>query len=152
MNLDTLPKFTSRSSEAIPVKEMATPIDSTRRVLPQCFSLDGQTEATQAHEEMKRGEVEKDFKFESLARDLFNELNSMKRDMRKLSANHERQVEAVHDYYKKMHGSRITENLSKTEAMRVAMDSKITIKAIKRSTCKEIKNSGCTNSRRTWSS
>ena len=103
MDPDTLPEFTQRSFEAIPVEEMATPIDSTRRVPPQFFSLDGQTEATQAHEEMKLGEVEKDLKCESLARDLFNELDAMKSDMKKFSAYHERQVEAVHDHYKKVH-------------------------------------------------
>ena len=69
MDPDAIRKFTSRLPETKPVKEMATPIDSTRRGLPQIFRLDGQTEATQAHGETKRGEVEKDFTFESLARD-----------------------------------------------------------------------------------
>jgi hypothetical protein len=91
---------------------------------------------------MKRGEVEKDFKFESLARDLFDELSVMRSDMRKMSAYHDRQLEAVRDSYdKKVHGSRITEDLRKAEAMRVVMDSKVNIKAIKRSTCKEIEDS-----------
>ena len=45
MDPDTSSKIDSRSSEAIPVKEMANPIDSTRRDLPHIFGLGGQTEA-----------------------------------------------------------------------------------------------------------
>ena len=144
MDPNRVPKIKSRSFESIPVKEMATPIDSTRQGLPHLFRLDGQTEATQAHEEMKRGEVEKDFNFESLARDLFDELGTIKSNMKKMSAYHERQLEAVHDSYigyKRVIGSRPADEKSKVEAMRTAMDAKVTIKSIKRSTCKEIKNS-----------
>ena len=57
---DTLSEIDSRPSEAIPVKEMASPIDSTRHVLPQLFGLCGQTEATQAQTEVKGGKIEKD--------------------------------------------------------------------------------------------
>ena len=141
MDPNRVPKIKSRSFESIPVKEMATPIDSTRRGLPHLFRLDGQTEATQAHEEMKRGEVEKDFNFESLARDLFDELGTIKSNMKKMSAYHERQLEAVHDSYKRVIGLRPADEKSKVEAMKTAMDAKVTIKSIKRSTCKEIENS-----------
>jgi hypothetical protein len=90
---------------------------------------------------MKRSEVEKDFKFEALARDLFKELSTIKINMKKMSAYHERQLEAVHDSYKKVIGLRPADEKSKVEAMRTAMDAKVTIKSIKRSTCKEIENS-----------
>ena len=54
MSTDMLAEIESRSFEANPVKEMATPIDSKRRGLPHLFQLDGQTEATQAQSEVKR--------------------------------------------------------------------------------------------------
>ena len=103
---------------------MASPIDSTRPVLPQLFGLGGQTEPTQAQTEVKRGKIEKDSQFESLARDLLLELNAMKTEMRNVSAKHEKQVEAIHVSYKKVNGVRLTEDKSKAEAMRVAMDGK----------------------------
>ena len=93
------------------------------------------------HEEMKRGEVEKDFKFESLARDLFKELSTIKSDMKTMSAYHERQLEAVQDSYKRVIGLQPADEKSKVEAMQTAMDAKVTIKSIKRATCKEIENS-----------
>ena len=36
---DTLSEIDSRPSEATPVKEMASPVDSTRHILPQLFGL-----------------------------------------------------------------------------------------------------------------
>ena len=45
---NTLSEIDSRPSEAIPVKEVASPIDSTRPVRPQLLGLGGQTEPTQA--------------------------------------------------------------------------------------------------------
>ena len=52
---DTLPEAVSRSFEAMPVLEMATPIESTRQDLPQLFGLDGQTGPLQAQSEVERG-------------------------------------------------------------------------------------------------
>ena len=43
MSTEMLAEIESRSFDANPVKEMATPIESTRRGLPQLFGLDGQT-------------------------------------------------------------------------------------------------------------
>ena len=72
---------------------------------------------------MKRGKIEKDSQFDSLARDLLLELNAMKTETRKVSAKHEKQVEqAIHEFYKKLNGLRLTVDKSKAEAMRVAMD------------------------------
>ena len=51
---DTLSEIDSRPSEAIPVQKVASPIDSTRPVLPQLFGLGGQTEPLQAQTEVKR--------------------------------------------------------------------------------------------------
>ena len=103
---DTFSEIDSRLYEATPVKEVASPIDSTRQVLPQLFGLGGQTEPTQAQTggEARRGR-EGLSRFESLARDLLHELNAMKNDMRNLSVKHEKQVEvdAVHESYKKMY-------------------------------------------------
>ena len=45
---DTFSEIDSRLYEVTPVKEVASPIDSTRPVLPQLFGLGGQTEPTQA--------------------------------------------------------------------------------------------------------
>ena len=45
---DTLSEIDSRPCETIPVKEMASTIDSTRHVLSQFFGLGGQTEPLQA--------------------------------------------------------------------------------------------------------
>ena len=65
----------------------------------------------------------------------------MKTEMRNVSAKHEKQVEAIHLSYKKVNGLQLTEDKSKAEAMRVAMDGKVISKAIKRSSCKQIENS-----------
>ena len=64
----TFSDIDSRLYEATPFKEVASPIDSTRPVLPQLFGLGGQTESTQAQTEMKRGEIEKDSPSSSLWR------------------------------------------------------------------------------------
>ena len=141
MSTDMLAEIESRSFEAIPVKEMATPIDSARRGLPQLFGLDGQTGPPQAQSEVERSINEKESQLESLVRSLLIEMNAMKTVMRNGFAKHERQIEAIHESYKKMNSLRLTEDTSKAEAMRVAMDGKVDIKAIKRSTCKEIENS-----------
>ena len=71
---DTLSEIDSRSSEAIPLKEMASPVDSTLRVLPQLVGLGGQTEPLQAQTETNRGITEKESPLESLARGLLTEL------------------------------------------------------------------------------
>ena len=47
---ETLPEIDSRASEAISVEEVASPIDSTRPVLPQLFGLSGQNEQLQAQQ------------------------------------------------------------------------------------------------------
>jgi hypothetical protein len=141
MDPNRVPKIKSRSFESIPVKEMATPIDSARRGLPQLFGLDGQTGPPQAQPEVERSINEKESQLESLVRSLLIEMNAMKTVMRNGFAKHERQIEAIHESYKKMNSLRLTEDTSKAEAMRVAMDGKVDIKAIKRSTCKEIENS-----------
>ena len=75
---DVFSETDSRLSEAILVQKVASPIDSTRPVPSQLFGLGGQTEPLQAQTEVKRGRVEKDFHFESLARDLILELKAMK--------------------------------------------------------------------------
>ena len=54
--IDTLPEIDSGAFEAIPVLEMATPIESTRQALPQLFGLGGQTGHLQAKSEMKQGD------------------------------------------------------------------------------------------------
>ena len=59
-----------------------------------------------------------------MARDLLLELNAMKTEMGNVSTKHEKQVEAIHLSYKKVNGVRLTEDKSKAEAMRVAMDGK----------------------------
>ena len=69
-----------------------------------------------------------------------------------MEATHVKQVEAIHDSYTRMHGSRNTEDLSKVEAMQVAIESNVNIKAIKRSTCKEIENSVYELEEDLWSS
>ena len=89
---DTLSEIDSRPSEAIPVKEVASPIDSTRPVLPQLFGLGGQTEPTQAQTERKRSIVEKDSQFESLVRDFLHELKALKNTVSTMEAKHEKQV------------------------------------------------------------
>ena len=73
---DTVSEIDSRPSEAIPVQKLASPIDSTRPVLPQCFGLMPKRpnrNLLQAQTEVKRGRIEKDSQFESLARDLMHE-------------------------------------------------------------------------------
>ena len=75
---DTLSEIDSRPSKAIAVQKVASPIDSTRPVLPQLFGLSGQTELLQAQTEVKRGRTEKDSQFESVARDLLYEMKAMK--------------------------------------------------------------------------
>ena len=58
-----------------------------------------------------------------------------------MEATHEKEIEAIHDSYKRVISLRPAEEKSKVEAMKTAMDAKVTIKSIKRSTCKEIENS-----------
>ena len=116
---------------------MATPIDSTRRGLPHVFGMSGQTEATLAQSEVERSATEKESRFESLASERLSKLRTMEIAMSTMEAMHVKQVEAIHDSYKRMHGSRSTEDRSKEGAMQIAMDSKVNIKAIKRSTCKK---------------
>ena len=50
------------------------------------------------------------------------------------------QIEAIHDSYKKVLSLRFTDDKSKADTMRVAMDGKVDIKAIKRFSTKEIEN------------
>ena len=69
--------------------------------------------SVQAQTEMKRSKVEKDSQFESLACDLLLKLNAVKTEMRNLSVKHEKQVEVIHDSYKKMNSLRLTEDKSK---------------------------------------
>ena len=115
---DTLSEIDSRRSEAIPVKEMASPIESTRQVLQQLFGLDCQTEPLLVHTEMKRRIIEKEFQLESLARDLLTELKALKNTVSSTEATHGKQVEAIHESYRRMIGLRPTEDKSKSEAMR----------------------------------
>ena len=48
-----------------------------------------------------------------------------------MEAKHEKQVEAIHESYKRMIGLRPTEDKSKADAMRVAMDSKVNARSSK---------------------
>ena len=136
----TLSEMDSQPSEAIPVQKVASPIDSTRPILPQLFGLGGQTEI-QTQTEMERSIVEKDSQLESLARNPLIELKALKNTVSTMGAKHEKQVEAIHEFYKKMNSWRLTEDKSKAEAMRVAMDGKVDIKAIKRFSAMIIENS-----------
>ena len=74
---------------------------------------------------MERGKIEKDSQFESLARDLLHELGALKTTVSTMEAKHEKQVEAIHESYKKLIGLRSTQDKSKAGAMRVAMDGKV---------------------------
>ena len=70
-----------------------------------------------------------------------DELKAMKTKMKEVEAKHEKQVEAIHESYKKMNGLRSAEDKSKADAMRVAMDGKVDVQAIKRFSAKVIENS-----------
>ena len=74
---------------------------------------------------MKRSKVEKDFQLESVARDLLHKLKALKNTVSTMEAKHEKKIEAIHESYKRMIGLRSTEDKSKAEAMRVAMDSNL---------------------------
>ena len=75
-------EFDSRSPEAIPVQEVASPIESTPPVFPQRLRLNSQTEHSQA-EEMKEAELlKKVLDFEESKRDFQSKMmsKSMERD------------------------------------------------------------------------
>ena len=115
-------------------------IDAMPNVPDQDFGEDGQTEYRHAGKEAKQSKVEKESKFESLARDLLLELKGMKDSVTTMEAKHGMQIEAIHDSYKKVLSLRFTDDKSKADTMRVAMDGKVDIKAIKRFSTKEIEN------------
>ena len=141
MSTDMIAEIESRSFDAKPVKEMAIPIESTRQGLPQLFGLYGQTGPLQAQSEVEPSTTEKESQLQSLARDLLSQLKALEITVSSMKATHEKEVEAIHDSYKRVIGLRPAEEKSKVEAMKTAMDAKVTIKSIKRSTCKEIENS-----------
>ena len=149
---DTFRKFTPRLSKTTQVKDMATPNDSTRRGLPHIFSMSGQTEATQAQSEVERSAAEKESRFESLVSELLSKLRTMEIAMSTMEAMHVKQVEAIHASYKRMHGSRSTEDLRKEGAMQIAMDSKRSTSRPSSNQLARKSRTQCTNSRRTWSS
>ena len=93
---DILAEIEPRPFETIPVKEMATPIDSTRRGLPHLFRLDGQTEHLQAKQAEQAEEFEKESEFEYLSDDVSYELKAMKHFVTSMGAMHEKQIEAMH--------------------------------------------------------
>ena len=70
-----------------------------------------------------------------------HELKAMKTDMKEVEAKHEKQVEVIHESYKRMISLQPAEDKSKADAMRVAMDGKVDNKAIKGFSGKEIENS-----------
>ena len=90
---------------------------------------------------MERRDNERESYLESLVRDLSSELKGIRNAMSTMEASHGRQIEAVHESYKRVISLRPSDGKSKSEALKIAMDAKIVIKPIKRSSCKEIDNS-----------
>ena len=139
MSTDMLAEIESRSFDANPVKEMATPIESTRRGLPQLFGLDGQTGPPQAQSEVKQSTTEKELQLQSLAHDLLSELKALKSTVYSMEATHEKEVEAIHESYKRVISMRPSED--KGKSMRAMMDDKVPIKVLKRNSAVQVENS-----------
>ena len=136
---DMLAGIEPRPFETIPIKEMATPIEPTRRVHPKFFGLGGQTGPPQAQSEVKRSTTEKELQLESLARDLLSQLKALEITVSSMEATHEKEVEAIHDSYKRVIGMRPSEE--KGKSIRSMMDDKVPIKIMKRTSAVQVENS-----------
>ena len=136
---DRLAEIEPRAFDTIPIKEVATPIESTRRGLPQLFGLGGQTGPPQAQSEVKRCTTERELQLESVARDLLSKLKAMEITVSSMEATHEKEVEAIHESYKRVIGMRPPEDKSKS--MRAMMDDKVPIKVLKRTSAVQVENS-----------
>ena len=136
---DRLAEIEPRTFDTIPIKEVATPIESTRRVHPMHFGLGGQTGPPQAQSEVKRCTTERELQLESVARDLLSKLRAMEITVSSMEATHEKEVEAIRESYKRMIGMRPPEDKSKS--MRAMMDDKVPIKVLKRTSAVQVENS-----------
>ena len=136
---DMIAEIESRSFDAKPVKEMAIPIESTRQGLPQLFGLYGQTGPPQAQSEVEPSTTEKELQIQSLARDLLSELKALKITVSSMKATHEKEVEAIHESYKRVISMRPSED--KGKSMRAMMDDKVPIKVLKRNSAVQVENS-----------
>jgi hypothetical protein len=136
---DMLADIEPRTFETFPIKEMATPIESTRRVHPKLFGLGSQTGPPQAQPEVKRSTTEREFQLESLARDLLSELNALKNTVSSMKAMHGKEVEAIRESYERVIGMRPPEDKSKST--RAMMDDKVPIKVLKRTSAVQVENS-----------
>ena len=112
---------------------------SSQRVHPKLFGLGGQTGPPQAQSEVKRSTTEKELQLESLARDLLSKLKAMKITVSSMEATHEKEVEAIHESYKRVIGMRPPEDKSKS--IRSMMDDKVPIKIMKRTSAVQFENS-----------
>ena len=103
------------------------------------FSLGNQTGPPQAQSEVKRSTTEKELQLESLARDLLSKLKALEITVSSMEATHEKEVEAIHESYKRVIGMRPPEDKSKS--MRAMMDDKVPIKIMKRTSAVQVENS-----------
>ena len=139
MSTDMIAEIESRSFQANPVKEMATPIESTQRFHPHLFGLGGQTGPPQAQSEVKRSTTEKELQLESLARDLLSELRVLKSTVSSMEATHEMEVEVIRESYERVISMRPPED--KNKSMRAMMNDKVPIKVLKRTSAVQVENS-----------
>ena len=136
---DRLAEIETRAFDTIPIKEVATPIESTRRGLPQLFGLGGLTGPPQAQSEVERCTTERELQLESVARDLLSKLKAMEITVSSMKATHAKEVEAIRESYERVIGMRPPEDKSKST--RAMMDDKVPIKVLKRTSAVQVENS-----------
>ena len=136
---DRLAEIETRAFDTIPIKEVATPIESTRRGLPQLFGLGGLTGPPQAQSEVERCTTERELQLESVARDLLSKLKAMEITVSSMKATHAKEVEAIRESYERVIGMRPPEDRSKST--RAMMDDKVPIKVLKRNSAVQVENS-----------
>ena len=76
---------------------------------------------------------------QSLAHDLLSELKALKSTVYSMEATHEKEVEAIHESYKRVISMRPSED--KGKSMRAMMDDKVPIKVLKRTSAVQVENS-----------
>jgi hypothetical protein len=74
-----------------------------------------------------------------LAHDLLSELKALKSTVYSMEATHEKEVEAIHESYKRVISMRPSEN--KGKSMQAMMDDKVPIKVLKRTSAVQVENS-----------
>ena len=136
-----LAEIESRSFEAKPVKEMATPIESTQRSHPQLFGLGGQTGPLQAKSEMDQSDKV------ATTRRVMSKIQLQILMMKRKALKKEAEVATKMSFVMSSLNSVILLKQSKPEttkdttAMRAMLDDKVPIKIMKRATSVQVENS-----------